>query len=382
MAQPDIEDILEGRFTPRQSWIDPSLLPSISIRGRVLTPVEIQNLASALIGQPGIYQQSLPVVRMHLDAACLDALVAALIRTCKGEVTSYPLYAALLVASLAGGPETAAALREFLLNPGPMWTGIGVKSFVTLEGPSGIAAAVAASRRLDTYSRNEIDKQIDELCVKHNIGPLERELRSLSSDATSRKPAIDVLKRLCEGGFAWTHQALKETIFANPLLQELAATLVWGELTPTGHVSRTFLLTPDAAPQFPIVIVHPSQITPEEAQSWKSTTKPVFPQFDKRPVNSTAIHLPTNAISPSALLTGLESKGWQRTRPEANVLRQHAKAFPLLHCKAYLRYTGIPIHYGGTWTAQQAISVHFDPPVNSPIAIAEINADLAAIFPA
>jgi len=350
----------------------------------MLTPEQVRNLVSALIGYPGLHARTLPMVRPHFDAGLMDQLAAAMLNECvraDPTVNEFATCAALDIALEAGGPHTAAALRRFLANHQSAWTLAAITALLTIEGVPAIAAAVAASREFDSYQRKEVEQAIDQLCAKANITPLERELRSLGADPASRKAAVETLKRLYEGGFAYTANTYRETIAANPLLQELAATLVWGELTPTGHVSRTFLLNPGATPRFPIVIVHPAQVTAEEAQSWRSTTRPVFPQFDTLTADGSAIHLPSTSVSPSALLTGLEARGWTRTRLESNTLRQHAKAFPLLHCTAYLRYTGIPIHYGGTWTAQQAVAVHFDPPQNaSPIAISQINADLAAVF--
>jgi len=256
----------------------------------------------------------------------------------------------------------------------------GLKSLLDIEKAQAIGFCVAIlQRELPRYYSSMVEQAIDEMCAKCGVTKEERDLRSLPADPAKAKVAIGALETLFRGGFAWDEQTFRGTILDHPILKDLAASLVWGELAVDGSAHSLFRI--DDMPvrvKFLIVIVHPAQVDATEVERWKRLgLSAPFAQLDVPCIRPSEAKLPSNSISSSALLVRLESRGWVRGRVEKGCLREHVKTFPYLRTSAHVRYTGIPVSYGGEWCPQRFEGIRFVPEAVSPLVMSTVYSDLA-----
>jgi hypothetical protein len=209
------------------------------------------------------------------------------------------------------------------------------------------------------------------------------------------------LERAMMSGRRWDSETFDRRIARQPVMAPLAAGLVWGYFNDAGRLLQAFVI--GAGAQYPaapagasVGIVHPSHFSAEELARWREQTSHlaapfsqwILPAYMLTAEETAGDHiprLPTKQWPAATLLCRLEKLGWQRPRARAK-LEFHTRTFADLGLTAVIRYSGIPLTFGGEWTDQSIGACYFEAnrqklPLArvSPIAISAVLADLEAL---
>ena len=411
MLPPDLLSLVSQPVSPYMQhpacgivWLDPGRLTPIEAGGERLTKEQMLSLASTLFGAPVQTNTALAVVKNSINADALDLFASEVIeqastrsrQNSQGHRIGIPAFL-FDITALIGARQTAQAIRKSVLA-GDYTLVPALQALLAIEKAHAIGFCVGFAKKGAGYWTSAVDTAIGEMCAQCGVSEEERELRSLPVDPAKKKAAEKALETLFSGGYPWDERTFHGTVLDHPLLIEAAKRLVWGELAEDGSARNLFRIIESktlakiggesAKPRFPVVIVHPAQLDQSEIEPWSALwtrqklTSP-FAQWNRKHVRPREAAFPEEPISPSALLVSLESRGWKRGPIDRGILNRHSKDFPHLKNTAHVRYSGIPVSFGGEWRPQRLEAVEFRSgeaplPIErvSPVAISTVYSDL------
>ncbi len=402
-------DLRRVRVGPTQlkattDWLDVAKIPPLPVDDAFIDG----QLALELSHDQEEIRQAL---KRHSQPQALDRFVAALCRQLPDAEAVHMRYAIWrFIAIDFGGPETADVLAELLIRPGAAYLlRFGAIQALGVIGSRRHLPAIAlVVMRIDQDARRRpFDAQFAAAASRLKLSQADLEDWSLPDAATPaenqqlRAPQVERLQKAMLSGRRWTVETFEGRILRQPIMAPLAATLVWGYFDQSDRLLQAFLIGPDGAcpappPNASAGIVHPAHVSPEEAARWRQETAGLqqpFPQWKSTAISlapedaaATSIpRLPDNSLPAAAFLCRLEALGWQRPKTRTR-LDHHTRAFPDLGITAVIRYTGIPLQFGGEWTPQAITDCFFtagkDPlPLSrvSPIAVSSVLGDLQSL---
>ncbi|HTS27725.1 MAG TPA: DUF4132 domain-containing protein [Bryobacteraceae bacterium] len=403
---PDLQNPRIGATEKRATipWLDPVKLPPIPIGDGWIDP----DTALTLVHDQPPFRHAL---RKHSSPEALDRFAAEFCRQLPDSPLLYNRYMTwLLIGQDLGGPETAAVMAAAMTrhNVTPMLRHGAAYVLAEIGDRTHLPAMTLCLFRMEPgFYRNCVQEQFSALVKRLNLSPAALEDWTLPDEAEPAENAVlgagqaARLERAMLTGHRWPAQIFDRRIARQPIMRPLAAGLVWGYFDDAGRILQAFLIGPAADYPAPpadatVGIVHPSHLSTEGAACWKERSRDLrapFAQWSapahllspEEASGDRITRLPAAAMPAARLLCRLEALGWHRPKARCR-LEFHTRPFTELGVTAVIRYSGIPLSYGGEWSDQSIMSCYFEKrqdrlPLQkvSPIAISAVLSDLQAL---
>ena len=374
---PDLQGASRWRLQREQIlWLtrlDPAPVPPLPIGDAWIGTETALALAH---DEPRIRQ----ALKKHSSPEALDRFAAVICR----QLPRLTLMFSQFIAMDLGGPETARVLAAAMTsrtNEPKFQSGVAA-ILAHIGDVSCLAAFALAMFRMERgrVLTDAFEAGMAALVSRLGLAPADAEAWSVPDNADpDETPVLRVaqVSRLRDAmlwGRRWSVDTFERRIVRQPVVGPLAAGLVWGYFDDAGRLLRAFPIAPgreDSPPAGASVgIVHPGHLPADEVARWRRLAEDLHPPFAQWDLPAQALspeeiasgrfaRLPGRTFSPTELLCRLEALGWQRPRTRTK-LEYHTRPFPNLGVRAVIRYSGIPVAYGGEWSEQSIQACYFE----------------------